>query len=188
MKTGSKPTRRSSVRRRWWGVTSAVTRIPRFLAHRTTSTDPAVERWQMWRGAPTCSASKTSRAMMDSSATPGHPTRPSWADRAPSFICASTVRRGSWACCAMTAPTVRAYSRARRISWESETHFPSSEKTRTWALPAAMPPIAESSSPAKPLVTAPTGRTSTYPASWPSRCTASVTALLSATGSVFAMA
>src|SRR2546428_2464318 len=38
----------SSVRSRWWGVTSAVTRTPRAFASRTRRTAPAVERCAMW--------------------------------------------------------------------------------------------------------------------------------------------
>ena len=61
-------------------MTSAVTSMPRDLAQRTISTEPAVERWQMWTREPTCSASRTSRAMIDSSATAGQPPSPSSAE------------------------------------------------------------------------------------------------------------
>ncbi len=54
-------------------MTSAVTFEPLDLAQRTISTEPAVDRWQMWTREPTCAASSTSRAMIDSSATAGQP-------------------------------------------------------------------------------------------------------------------
>ena len=74
-------------------VTSAVTSMPRAFAQRITSTEPAVETWQTCRREPTCSARSTSRAMIDSSATAGHPVRPSSPERAPSFIWAPSVSR-----------------------------------------------------------------------------------------------
>ena len=114
-------------------MTSAVTSMPRFLAHRMMSTDPAVERWQTCRREPTCSASSTSRAMIDSSATAGHPASPSSAETAPSFICAPSVRRGSWACWAMTPSKAFTYSSARRMMSGSHTQKPSSLNTRTRA-------------------------------------------------------
>src|SRR6478752_8339223 len=92
------------------------------------STDPAVERWQTCRREPTCSARSTSRAMIDSSATAGQPARPSSADTAPSFICAPSVRRGSWACCAMTPSNAFTYSSARRMISGSHTQKPRSEE------------------------------------------------------------
>ena len=73
------------------------------------------------QAAPTCSASSTSRAMIDSSATAGQPASPSSPDRAPSFIWAPSVSRGSWACWAMTPSNAFTYSRARRMSSGSET-------------------------------------------------------------------
>ena len=102
-------------------MTSAVTSMPRAFAQRMTSTDPAVETWQTCRRAPTCSASSTSRAMIDSSATAGQPARPSSPDSAPSFIWAPSVSRGSCACWAITPSKVLTYSSARRMSSGSET-------------------------------------------------------------------
>ena len=51
-----------------------------------------------------------------------------------------------------------------------------------------MAPSSASRSPLSPTVTAPTGTTSTSPASWPSRQTCSTTPAVSATGSVLAIA
>ena len=58
-------------------MTSAVTSTPCALAHRITSTEPAVETWAMWTRLPVCRASMTSRATIDSSAMPGQPGSPS---------------------------------------------------------------------------------------------------------------
>ena len=49
---------------------------PRAFAQRMISTEPAVETWQTCSREPTCSASRTSRAMIASSATAGQPRRP----------------------------------------------------------------------------------------------------------------
>src|SRR5215471_14515304 len=186
--TGSYPTARSSVSKRWWGVTSAVTCQPLDFAHLMISTDPAVEVWQMWTAEPTCAASRQSRATIASSATAGQPVRPSLALISPSLTCAPAVSLGSWACCAITPPNARTYSRARRISTASCTHRPSSEKTRTRAAESAMAPSSASRLPSRPAVTAPTGCTSQRPASRPSRQTCSTTPAVSATGSVLAIA
>ena len=70
----------------------------------------------------------------------------------------------------------------------SETHLPSSEKTRTRAAEVAMAPMSDRCSPASPAETAPTGWTSTQPASRPSRSTCSTTPALSWTGVVLAIA
>jgi hypothetical protein len=166
------------------GVTSAVTSNPRAFAHRMTSTDPAVETWQTCRRLPTCSASSTSRAMIDSSATAGQPVRPSSPETAPSFIWAPTVRRGSCACWAMTPSKDFTYSRARRMSTGSQTQKPSSEKTRTRARDDAIAPSSASCSPARPTVTAPIGWTVAYPACSPSESSCSTTPAVSATGDV----
>ena len=188
LKIGSYDVTRSSVSRRWCGVTSAVTGTPRAFAQRMTSTEPAVETWQTCRREPTCWASRTSRAMIASSATAGQPTRPSRPDSSPSFICACSVSRGSCACCATTPSNALTYSRARRMSTASCTHLPSSLKTRTSAAECAMAPSSAMRSPPRPTVTAPTGRTSTRPATWPRRQTCSTTPAVSATGLVLAMA
>ena len=57
--------------------------------------------------------------MIDSSATAGQPVSPSRAETTPSFICAPSVSRGSWACWAMTPSNALTYSSARRISTAS---------------------------------------------------------------------
>ena len=169
-------------------MTSAVTSTPRCLAQRTISTLPAVERWHTCRREPTCSASSTSRAMIDSSATAGQPARPSWAETTPSCIWEPSVRRGSWACWAITPSKVLTYSSARRISTGSCTHLPSSLNTRTRAREAAMASSGARDCPPRPTVTAPIGRTSHQPASSPRARTCSTTPAVSATGSVLAIA
>ena len=126
--------------------------------------------------------------MIASSATAGQPASPRRPDSSPSFIWASSVRRGSWACWAITPSNALTYSSARRISSGSLTHFPSSEKTRTRAAESAIAPSSAIFSPARPTVTAPIGKTSQYPASRPSRQTCSTTPAVSATGSVLAIA
>ena len=173
---------------RWCGVTSAVTRVPLLLAQRRISTEPAVETWQTCSREPTCAASSTSRAIIASSAAAGQPASPSRAATTPSFICAPAVSRGSSACWATTPSNALTYSSARRMSCGSCTAWPSSEKTRTRAAESAIAPSSASRSPASPTVTAPTGRTSTSPASRPSRQTCSTTPAVSATGSVLAIA
>ncbi len=140
-------------------MTSAVTSMPRAFAQRITSTDPAVETWQTCNRLPTCSASSTSRAMIDSSATAGQPVRPSSPESAPSFIWAPSVRRGSCACWAITPSNALTYSSARRMSSGSDTQNPSSLKTRTFARDRAMAPSSASSAPFRPTVTAPIGCT-----------------------------
>ena len=95
--------------------------------------------------------------MIASSATAGQPARPSRPESSPSFIWASSVSRGSWACWAMTPSNAFTYSSARRIITASLTHFPSSEKTRTRAAESAIAPSSASCSPRSPTVTAPTG-------------------------------
>ena len=74
------------------------------------------------------------------------------------------------------------------MSWLSCTQRPSSENTRTRALERAMRPISDSSSPASPLVTEPTGMTSTRPASRPRRQISSAFSGVSVTGWVLAIA
>src|SRR6218665_76788 len=63
----------------------------------------------------------------------------------------------------MTPSNTFTYSSARRMSNGSETHSPSSEKTRTRARDAAIVPSSASRSPASPTVTAPMGCTIAYP-------------------------
>ncbi len=141
-------------------MTSAVTSQPLDLAQRMISTEPAVDRWQTCSREPTWAASSTSRAMIDSSATAGQPTRPSSPETVPSFICAPSVSRGSCACWAITPPKAFTYSSARRMITASSTHLPSSEKTRTAAAESAIAPSSASCLPPRPTVTAPTGCTS----------------------------
>src|SRR4051794_20389732 len=126
--------------------------------------------------------------MTASSAAAGQPASPNRAERSPSFIWAPTVSRGSSACWATTPSSALTYSSARRMRAGSATHFPSSEKIRTRAAESAIAPSSASRSPRSPTVTAPTGTTSTRPASWPSRQTCSTTPAVSATGSVLAIA
>ena len=77
---------------------------------------PAVDTWQTCSREPTCSASRTSRATIASSATAGQPLRPRTPESTPSFICAPSVSRGSCACWATTPSNALTYSSARRIS------------------------------------------------------------------------
>jgi hypothetical protein len=152
------------------------------------STEPAVDTWQTCSAEPVCAASRQSRAMTASSATAGQPVSPSTPDTSPSFICAPSVSRGSWACWAITPPNALTYSSARRISTASDTHRPSSENTRTRAAESAIAPSSARAFPASPAVTAPTGWTSHRPAWRPRRQTCSATPAVSVTGSVLAIA
>ena len=61
---------------RWCGVTSAVTRMPSAFARRTSSTERADDRWQMWSRVPVMRAIARSRATMTSSASAGWPRKP----------------------------------------------------------------------------------------------------------------
>ena len=123
-----------------------------------TSTLPAVETWATCTREPVCRASMTSRATIVSSAMPGQPGRPSRPDSSPSWQQArGPARCGSWACWETTPPKARTYSSARRMTRASVTHLPSSEKTLTRARERCMSPSSASSSPSRPLVTAPTG-------------------------------
>ena len=88
----------------------------------------------------------------------------------------------------MTPPKALTYSSARRMTRGSATHLPSSEKTRTRARDRCMRPSSASSSPARPLVTAPTGCTSTRPAATPRSWTRSAASAVSVTGLVLAIA
>ena len=88
--------------------------------------------------------------MIASSAIAGQPLRPRTELTNPSFICAPTVKRGSWACCAMTPSNFFIYSNARRMTSGSETQLPSSLKTRTLATESAIAPISDSFSPFNP--------------------------------------
>ena len=169
-------------------MTSAVTRTPAAFAARSTPIVCADDTWQTCSRAPASRASAQSRATIVSSAVAGHPASPSCAATTPSWACAPAVSRWSSACWAITASSDDAYSRARRITTGSCTQRPSSENTRTRARDAAMVPSSAIRSPPSPTVTAPTGWTSTSPASSPSRRTCSTTTAESATGSVLGIA
>ena len=65
----------------WCGAASAVTASPSSLARRTSSTEPAVDRWRKCTGAPVRRDSAMSRATMASSAAAGMPGRPSRLDQ-----------------------------------------------------------------------------------------------------------
>ena len=101
---------------------------------------------------------------------------------------AAAALGGYTAVFAMANTNPVAYSRARRMTSGSCTQMPSSENIRTWAAPAAIMPISVNCAPARPMVTAPTGCTSTSPTCWPRCHTWSVTTGLSATGLVLAIA
>ena len=66
-------------------MTSAVIRMPRALAQRTTSRPSAVLTCATWTRERVCSASIASRAMMLASATGGQPGRPSRPETSPSW-------------------------------------------------------------------------------------------------------
>ena len=145
-------------------MTSAVTAMPRSLAQRSTSTVSAVDTWHTCSRERVSSASWTSRATMPASATAGQPGSPSRPETGPSSQQASRpASRGSWACWATTPSNARTYSSARRISRPSATQCPSSEKTRVRAADRAIRPSSASSSPARPLLTAPIGTTCADP-------------------------
>ncbi len=174
---------------RWWGVTSAVTSMPSPLAHRSTSTVPAVLAWATWTREPVCRASITSRATITSSATPGQPGSPSRPDSSPSWQQdVGPARSGSCACWLTTPPNALTYSSARRITRALATQRPSSENTVTRARERCIRPSSASSSPPSPRVTAPTGCTSTRPAWRPRSWTRSAASAVSVTGLVLAMA
>ena len=159
------------------------------FAHRSTSTEPAVDTWATWTREPVCRASITSRATITSSAIPGQPGSPSRPDSSPSWQqAAGPASAGSCECCETTPPNALTYSSARRITRASWTHFPSSEKTFTAARERCISPSSASSSPARPRVTAPTGCTCTSPASRPSSQTRVAASAVSVTGEVLAIA
>ena len=145
----------SSVSVKWCGQASAVTRTPRRWPSRTSSTERAVEMCWMCSRPPVISARRMSRATMMSSAAAGMPARPSRIDSNPSFITPPTVSSGTWQCCMITRSNILAYSSARRISAAEATGAPSSVKAT--APPATSWPSSASSSPLRPLLTAPTG-------------------------------
>ena len=75
-RTRSGPTSRSSVRVKWCGATSHVTRAPRALAARTARRACRVLRCAMWTALPVISASAMSRSTITDSAAAGMPRRP----------------------------------------------------------------------------------------------------------------
>ena len=105
--------------------------------------------------------------MISSSASSGTPGMPRIPDTSPSFIAPPSASPRSSAWLAMIASNALAYSSARRISPESWTHFPSSEKKFTCAFEECISPISASFSPSRPAVIAPTGNTSTSPTARP---------------------
>ena len=170
-------------------MTSAVTSTPRALAQRSTSTVSAVDTWQTCRRDRVSSASWTSRATMPASATAGQPGSPSRPETGPSSQQASRpASRGSCACWATTPSKARTYSSARRISRASDTQCPSSENTRVAAAERAISPSSASSSPARPLLTAPIGTTCADPLARPTSSRCSAASAVSVTGEVLAMA
>ena len=170
-------------------MTSAVTSIPRCLAQRTMSTLPAVDRWHTCRREPTCWASSTSRAMIDSSATAGQPARPSSAETTPSCIWAPSVSRGSWACWAMTPSKDFTYSRARRISTRVvDALAVVAEHTDLGAGVAPSRRARRGAPPRVPRSRRRSGRTVHRRRLSPRRATCSTTPAVSATGEVLAMA
>ncbi len=174
---------------RWWGVTSAVIRMPRALAQRTTSSPSAVLTWATCTRLRVCSASRASRAMTLASATAGQPGRPSRPEVSPSWQQAcGPASVGSWLCWETTPSKERTYSRARRITLPSATQWPSSEKTLVAARERCMRPSSASSVPSRPFVTAPTGTTSTRPAARPRSRMRSAASAVSVTGVVLAIA
>ncbi len=138
---------------------------------------------------PVCCASSASRAMMLASATGGQPGRPSRPEISPSWQQAcGPARLGSWLCWLTTPSKARTYSSARRMTRPSATQWPSSEKTLVAARERCIRPSSASSAPASPLVTAPTGTTSTSPAARPRSRMRSAASAVSVTGLVLAMA
>src|SRR5439155_449097 len=175
-----------SVSVRWWGVTSAVTRMPSSLARRTSSTGPRVEMWHRWTCPPVRPASNASRATMISSAAAGMPFKPRRAETSPSCITPASASVGSSQWSATGIPNVRAYSRAVRIRWLDTTGLPSSE-TATAPAPT-ISPNSERRSPFCPTEIAPIGYTRVSPARTDWRTMKPTAAWLSVTGSVFGMA
>ena len=86
-----------------------MTRTPRRLPSRTSSTERAVEMCWMCSRPPVISARRMSRATMMSSAAAGMPPRPSRIDSNPSFITPPTVSSGTWQCCMITRSNILAY-------------------------------------------------------------------------------
>ncbi|OGT92101.1 MAG: hypothetical protein A2083_10810 [Gemmatimonadetes bacterium GWC2_71_9] len=129
------PSHAASVRARWCGVTSAVTRTPRAFASRTMRAAPAVEVCARCTCPPVSSARAMSRATITSSAARGIPLIPSRVAVSPSCIAPPEDRLHSsqWSMTGM--PKLRAYSRAVRIRCAVATGRPSSE---TATAPAAI--------------------------------------------------
>ena len=162
----------ASVSSRWCGVTSAVTRRRAALAQRRISTEPAVDTWQTCSREPTCRASSTSRATIASSATAGQPGQPEpRRDARPRAVCAPVGEPGLLRRAGRSPPSnALTYSSARRM-----THAGRARTCRRRRRPAPGPRRRPSrrarpaARPRSPTVTAPTGCTSTSPASRPRR-------------------
>ena len=113
-------------------MTSAVTSMPCALAHRTTSTVPAVDDVRHVDARPGVpgehDVAGDDRLLGD--AGPAGQPEPA---RHLALVAAGVGagERGSWACWEMTPPKGLTYSSARRITRASCTQWPSSLKTRT---------------------------------------------------------
>ena len=147
----------SSVREKYWGQVSQVMGAPRFFILRMMSTLPAVETWQMWTGAPVSSASMASRMTISSSAMEGLPSSHSWRDTAPSFTArpADMVNSSQWH--RMGSSSLRARIRASRM--RPALTMPRLSSDRATAPAFFRASLSVSSSPSRPRVTVPTGRT-----------------------------
>ncbi len=167
-------------------MTSAVTRIPRFLPRRTESSDAAAERWATCTRPPVSSASRTSRSTIIASPADGAPRRPSSVATGPSFMHAPSCSVGSSQWSITTSSQPFAYSSARRIMRALATGLPSSE---TATQPASRrSPSSASCSPCCPRVIAPIGYTRTAPSARALSRIARVIPALSLTGSVLGIA
>ena len=155
------PATQPSWNARWCGVTSQVTGSPAARARRTSSTEPAVERWVRCRCgaaeagyvATTSARRARSRATALSSAATGQPFSPSTVDIMPSLASAPFTSAGSSACSTSMRPSAPAYASALRNSEASPTGAPSSLKPTAPA--SAISPMWESVSPLRPAVIVP---------------------------------
>ncbi len=180
------PATASSVRVKWCGVASAVTRTPRAFACRMARTLPAALTCATCKCAPVISARSRSRSTIATSAAAGMPGSPRRVATAPSFMqpSALSVRSSAWT---MTGRSrSRAYSSARRITPADMTGRPSSvTQTQPASFNSAMSARA---SPLLPRVMEPAGRTRAKPASLARAWTNRATDALSQTGLVLGMA
>src|SRR5712692_438285 len=123
---------------------------------------------------------------MTFSATAGTPMRPSTVDTTPSCITPPVDSRWSSQWDRTGSSSMRPYSMARRIRRGFMTGIPSSDRPTMPAL--CIPPISANSSPARPTDTAPIGKRRVPPTAAARRSINSVTADVSLTGLVFAIA